>query len=282
VLRLRQLVGLVLNQLSRFDQLYRNSDTSIYPELNFPIDETNQIVVFSCFGLTTEDVFFLNELAIILKKTKIYVISNKKFEISKHVSAKFEIHFRRNISRDLGIIRDFSLIYQKVPTESNILFINSSCFWNPLILSNFLSELQKVTHEVVFGTNSFSPRSHVQTYFIWVGKEVSRRFTDVLSEKLFIGNWQFKRTVVYLGEKKIATKLLQKGIKVSTLFSALKFADHNRFSGANISLDNSNQLISAGAPFCKKIVSQDVIAWNYLPQEQLEKLVLNREIFEDS
>jgi hypothetical protein len=135
---------------------------------------------------------------------------------------------------------------------------------------------------VVFGTNSFSPRSHVQTYFIWVGKEVSRRFTDVLSEKLFIGNWQFKRTVVYLGEKKIATKLLQKGIKVSTLFSALKFADHNRFSGANISLDNSNQLISAGAPFCKKIVSQDVIAWNYLPQEQLEKLVLNREIFEDS
>jgi hypothetical protein len=249
---IRRCVGAVLNLLTFFDVLYKFRSTKISPAPKIPQEEAD-IVVYSCYKYSDEDHKFLITLLTLRLNLKIIVIDNYGKINRTVIDSRLSYHHRPNISRDLGAVRDFCVIGSQVKCESNFLFINSSCYWNASTLNDQMDNLGSLNSEIAFGTDSFQPRYHAQSFFIWVGKDIAQEMMLVLSSKKIIDNWAFKRSAVYRGEKKLV-QILQNKFQVSILFPSDLYGLPNHLRKVNPTIEFWKNLLHNGAPFLKKRV----------------------------
>jgi hypothetical protein len=93
---------------------------------------------------------------------------------------------RTNFSRGLGALRDMAQTLSQANSPSNILFINSSCSWEPNLLGQYVLRLRELSQEVVFATDSYQPEWHIQSFFMWISKDVCDLALSVLAKNLLL------------------------------------------------------------------------------------------------
>jgi hypothetical protein len=130
-----------------------------------------------------------------------------------------EFFSRANRGRDIGAQRDFLSVLKSARLQpQSVTFINSSMAWSPKGLRKLITGISK-SRSVYFPIVSYQPVVHYQSYFIFIPSCYLQSVTSVYMDQF--RNWRFKRSVVCLGEKKLAKLFDEKAIETATVISEL-------------------------------------------------------------
>ena len=272
---LRKQLGFILNALTHLDVFFkfRKLDLPKFAEFN---DSNITVIVFASFNLKNFEYEYLVRLSEFLDRAQIYIIDNGISESAICDTAKVKYIRRKNVSRDLGSLRDFLVYANMNRLNCNILFINSSCIWDPNLLAMYVLQLENIIDEVVFGTDSYQHNYHAQTFLIWIGKLELPRVISILGDAKVVKNWVFKRSVVFKVEKRIIAELMKRSVKVSILFPATRFVKLQNLKKVNPSYDLRRDLIISVAPFYKKGLPVELEDFPVFNQNDVSMLINGR------
>jgi hypothetical protein len=99
-------------------------------------------------------------------------------------------------------------------------------------------------------TDSWMGGYHLQSYFLFIGKEVSQSVLKIIGSE-FLRNWRTKRAVVHRGERKLTLKLLNAGISIESVYPVREVFP-NHYKWVNIYTEGSRKLYTLNPPFRKK------------------------------
>ena len=135
-----------------------------------------------------------------------------------------DLILRSNRGYDFGAFRDVLL---SIPFQSEILFLNSSMWWDVEKLQILISkiELQSHVNEVTYLTESIQLQRHGQSFFIYT-KVDQGGFTILQSFfTRWIRNTRLKRSAVNYGEMKMASYLEDAGFGLHFEFPYYKLKE---------------------------------------------------------
>jgi hypothetical protein len=210
------------------------------------ISKSDSIIIYGTF-LNSLDLH--NDEKILLDKLE------TKFPVIKaaNCSGNFSPtgwHIRRNIGRDLGLLKDILHLYRDSLVGKNIVWLNSSCIWDPDKLLNIIESLNNSNREAVSGlTDSWLGGYHLQTYFLHINRQISDGVMEILL-KTFDRNWRIKRTIVHRGERRLTSALMNNQIEIQAVFPAIKVSP-KKYLHINTYTDEFTVLFNLGYP-CKK------------------------------
>lgn len=174
------------------------------------------------------------------------------------------IQRKKNLGFDLALHRDaIREIDRNDKWPEYLVLTNSSLIWDePIGFKKTIDEIFSRTkvhgEEFIFLTDSYQPRWHIQSYFLFIDcrNQESREVIRKQFEK--VKNWRLKRSAVFWGEKRIFTEIARVG-KYHTMYSISRvlFEADLRVTRKEIARINPSQnlrmeLKSMGASFSKK------------------------------
>ena len=208
---------------------------------------SDTVVIYGTF-LNSQNLFDDEEILLDKLATKFPVIK------AANCSGEFLLtgwHTRRNIGRDLSLLKDILGVYRYSLVGKNLIWLNSSCIWDPDKLIEIIESLNNSSREVVSGlTDSWLGGYHLQTYFLHASNRVSGEFIEIFIKTLN-RNWRFKRTIVHRGERRLTSALVNGGVEVQAVFPAIRVSP-DRYSYINAYTDELNFLLELGYPCTKR------------------------------
>lgn len=246
----KKLISLTLRPVLHIDRIFSTSHNQVFSfEINRKrVSESENIIIYvtyaknSLIGLTeNESIRKLNGI----KNSCLIVVVNTSSSQIFSIENCSGFAYRQNRGRDLAAFRDILEVLDDSIEDKNIVYLNSSCWWNPKRIETFLA-LGSSTN-VVFLTDSLQGGYHLQSYFMFFPKDKQ----DLLRElSALFKNFRLKRTVVNYGEKRIH-KFFAKVEQVDVLFSVKGLTGISRFV-LNPSIEFGRRYYSSGAPGVKK------------------------------
>ena len=187
--------------------------SGVFPELH-----KSRIAIYARYG------DFIGEERVLIDKLKslgygIVIVENgHDFSLGKFSSQDLVI-LRKNRGFDLAAFRD---VIKHLTTQSEVLLINSSLYWNADRLERAIIKIQSEAsfNSVTYLTDSRQGGHHGQSYFMYLKLDSIRlaEFQNFMVAK--VKNWNFKRMAVTCGEKKVSSYFTSnESIECKFLFS---------------------------------------------------------------
>ncbi len=109
---------------------------------------------------------------------------------------------RKNLGFDIGAYRD---AFHFVGTPSNLIFLNTSLFWEAERLKKIASRLRTsdVKNMVTYLTESLQGEKHGQSFFLHLKLDPASMYEFETFMRVKTKNWRHKRSAVKYGEKAI-------------------------------------------------------------------------------
>lgn len=247
--RVRRFGGRILDLLTYLDHVTADSKCKLITSPNFEsiVRGKSLAGTIIVFGFYAENVIafqtqekFISDLS---RNFKILPCAN----VETVSTFKPSWILRENLGRDLSLLRDICRTYRKNFLGHNLVWINSSCHWDTLKLTQIINDLERTeANEVVGMTDSWLGGHHIQTYFVFIPVFYLEECLNLI-EAAFSRNWRFKRTLVNLGERRFSKYLEIFGINWRVLFSAKEF-DSKNYKFINTYSDYSSELGAKGFP----------------------------------
>ena len=210
------------------------------------IHDSDTVVIYGTF-LNSRDLY--DDERVLLDRIE------TKFPVIKVANCSGEFfpsgwHIRRNIGRDLGLLKDILNLYRYSLVGKNIIWMNSSCIWDSDKIIQIIESLNNSSRKVVSGlTDSWLGGYHLQTYFLHIDSRISDEVIEILL-KTFNRNWRIKRTIVHRGERRLTSALMNGQVEIQAVFPANKVSPAE-YLHVNTYTDQLKVLSDLGYP-CKK------------------------------
>jgi hypothetical protein len=216
------------------------------------------IIIFGCwegdFKKSSAFRGLIGELSLHWPVMSVMNVDNHIYDDSKDIN--FVTFQRKNLGRDLAAFRDVVRVTESNLSKKNIVWINSSAVWDSKRLISLITNLESSkTNKVVSMTDSWLGGYHLQSFFLFIGNEVSEGFLKVASSNL-LKNWRYKRTVVHRGERELTQRILSAGISVEAIYST-RLLFPSQYKKINSYTHGSKILYAQDPPF-RKSNSSDV------------------------
>lgn len=245
-------IGKVLNLIAALDHLFAKNDSMILESRVLPLDiSTGDIFIYGTYNknnqLRKEEFKIIRQLS---KLNYVLVVQNgtKIDPLILNLSCSYIL--RKNIGRDIGMLRDAIQILMIPNDGRNLIWMNSSCNWEFNKLKAMINSERKIpTGNVVAMTDSWRGGFHLQSFFFFVHSEYKSNFAHFFSSGS-VKNWRYKRTAVQRGEKALSKFLLASNLKLAAFFPVKNYSA-NQFKYVTSYLDFKFELLRDGAPFSK-------------------------------
>ena len=246
--RIRRAGGRLLDALTIVDHLFSRKDllfktTELGPDLLNRIKDSQTVLIYGTHfpgaaGNENEDLLLAN----LENFWPIIRIAN-----SDVIESRSGWLIRANRGRDLALLREGLETFASEISAKNILWFNSSCSWDSDLLRKCISELENSSFLGVTSlTDSWLGGYHLQSYFLFYKKEISREVTKVIIDTID-RNWRLKRTLIYRGERRLTSNFHKARIDSNALFSSKKLNPRN-YRWENLYTDNSEILDKLSIP----------------------------------
>jgi len=246
--RSRRALGRLLDALTIIDHLFSKKEhllrsTEIEADLLHRIRKSPTVLIYgSYFADKSEgekEELFLDNLE---KDWPVMRMAN-----SAVVEAKSGWLIRANRGRDLALFRETLEVFDCELSDKNILWFNSSCNWDLVLLRKCIYDLENSTFSGVTSlTDNWLGGYHLQTYFLFFNKEVSLTVSRVIVDT-FSRNWNWKRTLIHRGERRLTSNFHLAGVKTKVLFPA-KTLNPKNYKWENIYIHNADVLDKLSVP----------------------------------
>jgi hypothetical protein len=156
---------------------------------------SKKIAFYIVYEPDTQTQIFREHIRQVFSKNnfEFHVVQNIESQVSTESTNTI---FRKNRGFDLGAYRDVLRVISD--TQSEVLFLNDSIYWDVIQLDRLLSHLDNMNDGAYFLTDSHQPFHHFQSYFMFLkGK------TAILQAKNWLGtirNWHRKTAAIEFGE----------------------------------------------------------------------------------
>lgn len=251
------LLSFLLTPFTYLDHITSNRESLIWNSENFsenyvfePIKTLTPVLVYVCPCLDSLDRYDRAFIRKMSARHELILLSNCSKHAVHSAGDQNPVFTRKNRGRDLAAYRDVAKILGSRGLERDVLFLNSSCYWDPNLLAKFIG-CEISSDSISFMTSSSQSKFHFQTYFIYVPVHLFEAFTNGILNNF--RNWRLKRTAVHFGELKSKEFLLYYGMKSNEIFkSEMINSSHVPSKYFNPSILGATSLIKLGAPFLKK------------------------------
>jgi hypothetical protein len=245
-------LGKILELFLNIDHLIAGSRSKIvrYETKSKLAEHLNTNIVYGTHSPIGE--FRKDEVSLIKNLSEnfpVYVVSNGKIDL-RVIDSIAGWAERKNLGRDLGILRDSLNLWGENLASKNLVWINSSCVWDSDILMTYIKQFEKERMDLILMTDSWRGGYHFQSFFFFINRDFVKTFTEIY-ESVPIKNWRTKRMAVSKGEKKFSKKLTSDpAIKTRVVYSATKFSPLS-YRYFNTYSDAHSELRILNAPFSK-------------------------------
>jgi hypothetical protein len=253
----RRFIGRILDISTIIDHKLASDESLLLNPFSFDVDQglltaSETIIIFGCWEgdlRKSADIRgLISELSLHWPVISVMNVDNHIYDDSKNTN--FITFQRRNLGRDLAAFRDVIRVTESKLSKKNIVWMNSSAVWDGNRLISLITNLENSkTKKVVSMTDSWLGGYHLQSFFLFIGNEVSEGFLKVVSSN-FLRNWRNKRTVVHRGERELTQKILSAGISVEAIYST-RLLFPNQYKWINSYTHGSNELYAQDPPFRK-------------------------------
>jgi len=217
-----------------------------------PLDASVQdILIYGTYSksgkLRKDEILLIEALS---KRNYILVVQNGSLLDPLLNTLNCSYILRKNLGRDFGMLRDAFGLIDIVSSEHNLIWLNSSCVWDNVSLQELINR-EKSNHsaDIVSMTDSWRGGYHLQSFFYFIHSNGLMSFRDFF-EKGNVRNWRSKRTIVFLGEKKISKYLIRSGLMLGSFYPARNYSK-SQYKLVTTYIDFKDQLFREGAPFTK-------------------------------
>jgi hypothetical protein len=244
--------GSILNFLTFFDHFSARRIECVLDFKLLPFEKKHRnVVIYGTYSknglLRSDEIDLIRELS---KNNYLVVVQNGSKVDPALPLTKCSYILRENIGRDFGMLRDALKIVNISGSTRNLVWLNSSCTWNPTAIQSLInSEKFLLSPGLMSMTDSWRGGHHLQSYFYFIHFSYLKYFLDFFNFSN-VRNWKFKRTVVVYGEKKLSVYFKRLGMNVGCYYPVENFSPL-QFKFVTTYLDFKTQLENIGAPFSK-------------------------------
>ena len=246
------IIGKVLNLITALDHLFAKNDSMVLESRILPLNiSTGDIFIYGTYNrnnqLRKEELETIRQLS---ELNYVIVVQNGTKLDPLILNLRCSYILRKNLGRDIGMLRDAIKILMIPSDKRNLIWLNSSCNWEFNRLETMInSERKTPTGDVVAMTDSWRGGFHLQSFFFFVHSESISNFAQFFSNG-HVKNWKFKRTSVQYGEKALSKFLLSSNLKLTAFFQVKDYSN-KQFRYVTSYLDFKFDLLRDGAPFSK-------------------------------